>query len=203
MTAILVIRLGVGYKTQHGGINMRILFLAALAALASSGPGDEALMERAAGHLRPLKSQLQSELKAGMEKGVEAAIEVCHVRAPQIAARLQTESLEMGRTSHRLRNPDNAPRPWIDPILAKYRADPKSAGPEIVRLSEGRIGYVEPILTQPLCLVCHGAAIAEPVRTRIEELYPSDRATGFERGDLRGVFWVEMSGEPASEAKAR
>ena len=30
------------------------------------------------------------------------------------------------------------------------------------------------------------------VASRISELYPEDRATGFEAGDLRGIFWVEF-----------
>jgi hypothetical protein len=171
---------------------MRILCLSILFALAASGKPESSLMERGAGHLQPLKVQLQSELKAGMGKGVGAAIEVCRVRAPQIAADLKSDAVEMGRTSHRLRNTGNAPRPWVEPLLAGYLADPGNARPHLVRLGEGRVGYLEPIVTQPLCLVCHGPTIAQPVQEKIEELYPSDRATGFETGDIRGVFWVEM-----------
>jgi hypothetical protein len=52
-------------------------------------------------------------------------------------------------------------------------------------------GYVEPIGIKPLCLACHGEALAPDVAARIGELYPKDRATGFTEGDLRGVFWVE------------
>jgi hypothetical protein len=171
---------------------MRILCLSILVALAASGETQQPLMERGAGYLQPLKAQLQSELKAGMAKGVGAAIEVCRVRAPEIAADLQTDTVEMGRTSHRLRNPANEMRPWIQPLLAGYLADPENARPQLVRLADGRFGYLEPIVTQPLCLVCHGSTIAQPVREKIEELYPSDRATGFEARDIRGVFWVEM-----------
>jgi hypothetical protein len=163
-----------------------------LVVLASSGVSEQSLMDRGAGYLQPLKAQLQSELKAGMAKGVGAAIEVCRVRAPEIAADLQTDAVEMGRTSHRLRNPGNAARPWIEPLLAGYLADPENARPQLVRLGDGRVGYLEPIATQPLCLVCHGSTIAQPVREQIEDLYPSDRAVGFETGDIRGVFWVEM-----------
>ena len=171
---------------------MRILCLSILAALATCGETQQSLMDRGAGYLQPLKAQLQSELKAGMAKGVGAAIEVCRVRAPEIAADLQSDEVEMGRTSHRLRNPGNATRPWIEPLLADYLADPENARPQIVRLGDGRVGYLEPIVTQPLCLACHGSTIAQPVREKIEELYPSDRALGFETGDIRGVFWVEM-----------
>ena len=61
-----------------------------------------------------------------------------------------------------------------------------------MRLDEGRAGYVEPILLQPLCVACHGEAIEPGLATRIAELYPQDRAVGFRVGELRGVFWVEF-----------
>ena len=47
-------------------------------------------------------------------------------------------------------------------------------------------------MVQPLCLNCHGVELAPDVAGRIAELYPEDRATGFEAGELRGVFWVEF-----------
>ena len=54
------------------------------------------------------------------------------------------------------------------------------------------MGYVEPIVAQPLCLTCHGKAISEATRAALAERYPDDKATGFEKGDLRGLFWVEF-----------
>ena len=44
------------------------------------------------------------------------------LRAPEIAAGLSTDGVRVGRTSHRLRNPANAPRPWMEPVLAELRA---------------------------------------------------------------------------------
>ena len=66
----------------------------------------------------------------------------------------------------------------------------------MVALGAGRIGYAEPIFMKPLCVTCHGEALAAPVRERIAELYPEDRATGFRVGDFRGLFWAEF---PAGE----
>ena len=54
------------------------------------------------------------------------------------------------------------------------------------------MGYVEPIMVQPMCLVCHGEALQPGVAAQIDERYPEDRATGFKAGDFRGVFWVEF-----------
>jgi hypothetical protein len=43
-----------------------------------------------------------------------------------------------------------------------------------------------------MCLTCHGSEIDAEVREQLAADYPMDRATGFEAGDLRGVFWVEF-----------
>ena len=58
-----------------------------------------------------------------------------------------------------------------------------------------RVGYVEPIITQPLCLRCHGDSIDEATRAAIAERYPDDEAVGFERDELRGLFWVELASD--------
>ena len=42
------------------------------------------------------------------------------------------------------------------------------------------------------CLTCHGSSLAPDVAAQISDLYPQDRAVGFEAGDLRGVFWLEF-----------
>jgi len=50
--------------------------------------------------------------------------------------------------------------------------------------------YYKPIFVKGLCLACHGSEeqIGEDNLRIITDLYPSDKATGFEMGDLRG-FW--------------
>jgi hypothetical protein len=45
--------------------------------------------------------------------------------------------------------------------------------------------------------------VAEPLAETIESLYPEDRATGFEVGELRGAFTVRVAlpaSEPTDEA---
>ena len=60
------------------------------------------------------------------------------------------------------------------------------------RLPAGRLGVVLPITTGAVCLRCHGKSIAPEVSSAIRAAYPNDQATGFDEGDLRGVFWVEL-----------
>ncbi len=67
-------------------------------------------------------------------------------------------------------------------------------------IGDGRVGYVEPITVQPLCLGCHGSTLAPGIADELNELYPDDRATGFAAGDFRGLFWVEF---PAPEQVPR
>lgn len=146
-------------------------------------------VERARAALAPLKSRLMAALTEALGEGPGAAVAACRVEAPRIAAELSGDGLRVGRTSHRLRNPANAPAPWMRPLLQRY-VEGEDAPHLTVELDGGALGYAEPIRTQPLCLDCHGTELPEPVRTQLAELYPQDRATGFAEGELRGLFWA-------------
>jgi hypothetical protein len=152
-------------------------------------------LARGAELLMPFKKDLQQALKSGLAEGPAEAIQVCRVKAPGIADALSVDGVRMGRSSHKLRNPDNTAPEWVSPIMQAYLDEPSSRKPRAVALPDNRWGYVEPIVVQPLCLTCHGSELAPEVAGQISELYPEDRATGFEAGDLRGVFWLEFPGE--------
>ncbi len=162
----------------------------------TSEPVADADLARAHEALGPFQRELMGALsKAMADGGPEAAIDVCRTEAPAIAAAASGADIEIGRTSHRLRNPANAPRPWMEPLLAAYVADPANAKPRAVRLGKDRIGYVEPIRVKGMCLACHGQDVSASILERVRAHYPEDAATGFADGDLRGMFWVEL---PAS-----
>ncbi len=152
----------------------------------------EAELARGAELLAPFKQDLKKALKSGLAEGPAAAIRVCRVKAPGIADALSVEGVRMGRSSHKLRNPDNTAPDWVSPIMQSYLDDASSREPRLVELDGDRRGYVEPITVQPLCLTCHGSELAPEVAEQVAELYPEDEATGFEAGDLRGVFWLEF-----------
>ncbi len=172
--------------------SVAVCLLVAALARAEETPSDADWRARGAAAVQPFKQQLMAELTAALAKGPVNAVEVCRLRAPQIADAAGSSAQRMGRSSHRLRNPANAPRPWVEPLLAAYTRG-VATGPLVLHLPSGGVGYVEPIYAQPLCLTCHGEAIDPALRARIRELYPRDRATGFRDGDLRGVFWVEFA----------
>jgi hypothetical protein len=151
--------------------------------------------QRAREAIKALGGALKKELMQAMQRGPDKAIQVCKTRAPQIARELSTGGLVIGRTSHRVRNPDNRPRRWVVPLLEAMRETPPKAGElRTAELEGGKVlGVVQPILAAPLCLTCHGKELAPPIAAAIKQAYPEDQATGFSAGELRGVFWVEVS----------
>jgi hypothetical protein len=178
-------------------LGLSLAAAAGLAACATSTQVSESDMARAAGALEPLKSELRKALMGALEQGgPERAIEVCQLRAPEIARLTSTGGAVLGRTSHRLRNPENAPEAWMTVFLEEYLANPEDDEPRAVRLASGDIGYVEPIRMKGICMQCHGDRIKPGVKARLQALYPEDEATGFKKGELRGVFWVKL---PADE----
>jgi hypothetical protein len=171
----------------------RRLVLAVLLALGAA-EGDAEWLARGAAAVAPLKRELKAALEEALARGgPEAAIDVCRLRAPELAARASSSLVRVGRTSDRLRNPANAAAPWMEPLLAVYRSAPEDRAPRVVRLPGGGVGYAEPIVVQPLCVACHGEALAPALRERLAERYPSDRATGYRVGDFRGLFYAEFA----------
>lgn len=138
-----------------------------------------------------LASELMGELSAALDEGGPAAgITVCREKAPMVAAHVSDlYGIEIGRTSHRLRNPANIAPAWAEPFVAALEEDPTYvAGPA------GELGALLPIRLKAECQMCHGPAetIDEGVMAAIGDAYPGDQAVGFVEGDLRGWFWVEV-----------
>jgi hypothetical protein len=174
------------------GIGVVVLTLGSISCQHSVGQVSQQDMERAQENLLPFKQELKAALVGALAEGAESSIRICRDEAPAIAASVGEAGVTMGRTSHRLRNPDNAPEPWMEPLLAAYIENPEKGEPQAVDLGGGTFGYVEPIYIESFCLSCHGMTIAPEVEARIQELYPQDQARGFRVDDFRGMFWVKM-----------
>lgn len=174
-----------------------LLLLTTLIVVSCAPPPPEPVsiadVERAQYTLLPFKEQLMGALTGALDEGGPVdAISVCRDEAPRIAGELGVGGVTMGRTSHKLRNPANAPADWVEPLLAAYVEDPSLEEPKAVRLGDGTFGYVEPIRAASFCMSCHGPSIEPELLAEIQALYPEDQATDFKVGDLRGVFWVQL-----------
>lgn len=140
--------------------------------------------------VQAMAGSLMGELTAALdEDGPDGAIEVCSMRAPEIAATISNQyGVVLGRTSFRLRNQSNLPPEWAVELVNNQVADPTwLVGPD------GRVAGLLPIQTKPECGMCHGPReeISDEVIAKLDEYYPEDAATGFAEGDLRGWIWVE------------
>ena len=147
--------------------------------------------ERAALAKDALFNELSTRLLAAMSNGGPAkAIEVCSKLAPKLAKEVgEQHHVLIGRTAVRLRNSSNLPPEWAEPLLKDLPTKPV-----VQDLENGSTGVLFPILLKVQCLTCHGPddKIASEIRTELTRLYPNDKATGFQEGDLRGWFWVEV-----------
>lgn len=137
-------------------------------------------------------------LSAAEADGFAAAVEVCHSEAEPLAAAVADEQgVAIGRTSTKLRNIDNQPPEWAREHVAAgdderfYAVD-----------DEGALAAATPIHLGAPCMNCHGTKEdrAPGVDEALDTYYPDDEARGYDEGDLRGWFWVEV---PADAVASR
>ncbi len=183
-----------------------VLVLSPFTLMAGEPAPDTAWVDQSRQLAMQLGGQLKSELtKAIAEGGPIAAINVCYLRAPEIAAQLsQASGARVGRTALRVRNPSNAPDELERSVLEQFATDlgsgpvdrPLEAIFEIRRGDAVERRYMRAIPTDALCLTCHGKTIAPDLAAAIARDYPKDQATGFEQGQLRGAFSVVWPAPP-------
>lgn len=154
--------------------------------------------------IQQFAQQLQGELGKAMKAGGPVkAIEACNQAAPAIAqAESKKHGWEVGRTSLKLRNQNNAPDAWETQVLKQFEERAaKGESPmgmshfEVVQ-QDGRevfrfmsaIGM--PSMEQAPCLMCHGTEIKPEVAAKLDALYPEDKARGYTAGMIRGAFTI-------------
>lgn len=152
---------------------------------------------------------LKQELQGGMQDGGPVnAISVCNLSAPAIANTYSVRNgWDVGRTSLKLRNPDNAPDAWERSVLESFE-ERKAAGEDPAKMEHyetvrrdgvREFRYMKAIPTAQLCLACHGENIDSITMTRLEKLYPDDHARGYKAGDIRGAFTIIQPLDAASK----
>ena len=143
-----------------------------------------------------LKSKLKSAMKAG---GPINALDVCNKEAAPIAEKVAKEKgAAISRVSLKNRNPDNVPNDWQRAVLEDFDAraakgeNVKKMGYAKVVEHDGKkqLRFMKALPTGGLCLDCHGANIEPDVQAKLTELYPDDKATGYEKGQVRGAVVV-------------
>ena len=123
--------------------------------------------------------------------------------APAIAQeQSEKHGWEVGRTSLKTRNPNNAPDAWEAAVLKQFEERAASgespaemAHFEVVEENGAKaFRFMKAIGMPPLdkapCLKCHGENIDPAISAKLDELYPEDQARGYKPGMIRGAFTI-------------
>lgn len=155
---------------------------------------------------RPVVKEFAGVMKEAMSKAMKEggpvnAIEVCSKQAPHIAHEHSVKSgFEIARTTLKARNPSHEPDAWEKKVLQSFE-ERKAKGEEVEKMEYAEVvtengkqvfRYMKPIPTGEVCLKCHGTEIDPAVKTKLDGLYPTDKARGYKMGDIRGAFSLKQ-----------
>lgn len=142
---------------------------------------------------------LSTEVMKSMQAhGVAGTVAYCNEQAYPITDSMASlHQAHIKRTSHKVRNPENAPDSLESIILEKYlalQAKELEMPPQVVQQGESKRFFAPILLAQP-CLKCHGIpgeTLDQNDLAVIQEYYPEDQAVGFAAGELRGMWSIRF-----------
>lgn len=196
--------LALRYYMGNGSGDMRTLIIFALLAVGYSttvgADTTDEQQQQAAALANKFVSMLKPQLKQAMaEGGPTHAIAVCTDIAPGIADALSGKSgWSVRRVSLKSRNASRAiPDDWERNVLLNFDRRQAAGDPasdlHVGEVVSGQYRYMQAQVVEPLCLACHGEALAEDVQEILQEYYPDDWATGYKLGEVRGA--ISVSGD--------
>ncbi|MEX0845498.1 MAG: DUF3365 domain-containing protein [Balneolaceae bacterium] len=142
---------------------------------------------------------LASNLISAIEKdGAEYALEFCNIEAQPLTDSMAVAlNAHIKRVTDQPRNPKNLANETELAYIKSSKvmlSNGEEVKPETHQVGKKVIAYY-PIITNQLCMQCHGSSgdqIKNTTLEKIQSLYPEDMATGYEVGELRGIWVVEM-----------
>lgn len=134
-----------------------------------------------------------------MNGGPENALEFCNTQAiPLTDSMSLVHNAFIRRATDLARNPDNKANEMELEQITYYKrlvAEGKT-GKEIqpnVKLFGDKVHVFYPIITNEMCLQCHGVkneTVAPTTLAAISKYYPNDEATGYQDNEVRGIWNV-------------
>jgi len=129
-------------------------------------------------------------------KGVEEAVVFCNERAYPLTDSMSTNfNARIKRVSDKPRNPKNAANAEELAHIATFKNEVASGGSiePILKEVNGKIYFYYPIVTNSMCLNCHGTpgkTITPQVVEHLSLLYPEDQAIGYNENEVRGIWSI-------------
>ena len=142
-------------------------------------------------------------LQAVNQYGVSNALPFCSAQAiPLTTLVAHTNGVQLQRVSHKPRNPANrataSELELIDHLERRLKSG-QPVQPTVLASASNQVTfYAAIVITNRLCLQCHGIPeedITIENLVTINRLYPRDEATGFQLGDLRGLWRIDFASE--------
>lgn len=152
-------------------------------------------------YIKLLGGTLKNELQTHMEvdKTGLAAMGFCTAKADEITKEVNKKLpayAAVRRTALKTRNENNLPDALDIKVMKDYEASIAAntfMPTDIKVVQEGTTTRIyKPLVTQNVCLKCHGNNISKEIQGEITTNYPKDKAVGFKEGSLRGVIVSEI-----------
>ncbi|MCX2720326.1 Tll0287-like domain-containing protein [Lentiprolixibacter aurantiacus] len=143
------------------------------------------------------QAQLGKNLMAALQRGgTTEAIPFCNIKALPITDSIaEASNARIQRVTNKPRNPANKASESEIAIIQNFQSRIENGDtlePAIETL-DGRTVYYFPIITNPMCLQCHGKPGKEVQEVTLENLkkyYPADQALGYGLDEIRGLWKV-------------
>lgn len=145
------------------------------------------------------KAELGKNLMGQIQKnGVIAALDFCNIQALPITDSMATiHKAQIRRITDKPRNPNNKANAAELQYLENFKKQIAAGGevkPITVQIGN-EIDFYYPIVTNSLCLKCHGTPGKELetlTLSKIKELYPTDKAIGYNENEVRGIWSIQF-----------
>lgn len=143
------------------------------------------------------KAVLGKNLMGKLQKeGTLSALEFCNINAYPLTDSLATHfNVSIKRVSDKPRNSENLANTSEIKIIEHYKnvvANSNDIQP-IVKKEYNKTKFYYPIITNSMCLQCHGKpnnTLEKTTFNKIKELYPLDRAIGYDANQVRGIWSI-------------
>ena len=148
------------------------------------------------------KVLLQNVSQAIKEKGAAGAVDFCNEKAMVLTDSISAiHAASIQRLSDKNRNPKNILLENIDKqawdSIALLMQNKEQIKKHWLTKENNAIYYYKAIpIGMPTCLSCHGnkeVDIAQETMRQITTRYPNDKATGYQMGQLRGIWKIKLN----------
>ncbi|WP_304546252.1 Tll0287-like domain-containing protein [Sulfurimonas microaerophilic] len=143
--------------------------------------------------LQTLGNNMKMHMKHG---GAMEALDFCTQEAQNLTGDVNKklpEGVSVRRITLKTRNPMNMPTDdeakVLEDLQKKQNSDKALPKHIIKQVGKDTYKFYKPlVITNPVCLKCHGDIQDDKLKTEISNRYPEDKAIHYKMGDLRGAI---------------